>query len=133
MIVGYRSDVRFSNLRLAVFAKGRKTHVYADAVPERRQPGIIDLQDEPGSDNRLVFVAHRFGERKDEFLLASVVLIPAVRLQARWRRAGDEGFSVGPDNVAESLDLPLEACFSAASISSALLPAALTAEAKSRA
>ncbi len=44
---------------------------------------------------------------------------------ARWRRAGDEGFSVGPDNVAENLDLPLEACFSAASISSA--PAALTA------
>jgi hypothetical protein len=130
VIVGYRSDVRFSNLRLAVFAKGRKTHVYADAVPERRQPGIIEA---PGSDNRLVFVAHRFGERKDEFLLASVVLIPAVRLQARWRRAGDEVFSVGPDNVAENLDLPLEACFSAASISSALLPAALTAEAKSRA
>jgi hypothetical protein len=130
VIVGYRSDVRFSNLRLAVFAKGRKTHVYADAVPERRQPGIIKA---PGSDNRLVFVAHRFGERKDEFLLASVVLIPAVRLQARWRRAGDEVFSVGPDNVAENLDLPLEACFSAASISSALLPAALTAEAKSRA
>src|SRR6478735_6638417 len=94
---------------LAVFAKGGETHVDADAIPQRRQPGVIDLQDETGGDDCLIFAAHRFGEGKDEFFLAWVILIATVGLQACRRRGGDEGFRVPPDHAAENIDLASEA------------------------
>ena len=93
---------------LAVFAKRGQAHAHADAVPQRRQPGVVDLQDEPGRDDRLIFAAHRLGEGEDEVVLAPVIFVAAVGLQACRRRGGDEGFRVGSDDAPENVDLALE-------------------------
>jgi hypothetical protein len=50
-----------------------------DHVPVVWEARIVDLQNEPGIDDRPVFLAHRFGRRGDEILLAAVVQVLAAR------------------------------------------------------
>ena len=62
----------------------------ADAVPQRRQPSIVDLQDEARRNDRLVFGAHRLGERVHVLLVALVEAIVPVDFEACRRRRGEK-------------------------------------------
>ena len=44
-------------------------------VPAHRQIGAVDLQDEAGIDDRLVFLPHRLGDRLEIGLVALVVAV----------------------------------------------------------
>ena len=71
---------------LAAGAEGGEPHVDADTVPQRRQPGVVDLQDQPRGDDRLVFDAHRLGKRIDIVLVGLVVAIGPIDFKAGRRR-----------------------------------------------
>ena len=75
----------------APLAEGLEAHRDADAVPERHQPRVIDLQHDLRSGDRFILDAHRFGDAVDEFLLAAVILVAPVDLEARRRRRRQEG------------------------------------------
>src|SRR5258708_2381880 len=59
-----------------------ETHRHADAIPECRQPRIVDLDEEAGFDDHLIFGAHRLTERVEKFFLALVEFVVAIRLEA---------------------------------------------------
>src|SRR5215470_4797456 len=68
---------------LAILLEARRRH---HAVIGGGGARIIELKDEAGIDDHLVFGAHRRADRADELLLALVVFILAVRDHARRRR-----------------------------------------------
>ena len=55
------------------------------------QERIVDLQQEPGVDDRLVFLAHRIGDREHILFRALVMLVRRRRLDVGRRDGGNEG------------------------------------------
>src|SRR5262245_8966680 len=84
-----------------------KAHLDADAIPERREPRIVDLQRHARGGNRLVLDAHRLGNGVYEFLVRAVVLVAPVDLEAPGRRRGQEGL-LGPGEFEQRLDFALQ-------------------------
>src|SRR6516225_1541648 len=66
-----------------------------DHIPIVRQARIIDLQHDSSLDDRLVFLAHRFGGGKDELLLGLVIEIFASRETAGPYRAHEAFLDAG--------------------------------------
>ena len=56
----------------------------------RRHARIVDLQEEAGVDDRLIFHVHGVGERAQILLVGGVVLVPVVELEVGGRDRGDE-------------------------------------------
>ncbi len=64
------------------------------AGPAIRQVGVVDLQEEPGIDDRLIFLVHRLGDGEHELLVRFVIFVgdPVLdrpRRIGRQERAGD--------------------------------------------
>src|SRR5579862_3325993 len=60
---------------------------FRQASPAVGQVGIVDLQFEPGVDNRAVFLVHRVGDREHELFVAFVIFVGDPMLD-RARRIG---------------------------------------------
>ena len=73
---------------LAISLHGRRR---IDLVPVLGDRRIVELQHQPGIDDRLVFLAHRVGAGVDELFLGLVVLVADARATAR-RDRGHETF-----------------------------------------
>ena len=87
-----------------------ETHRDADAVPQRRQPRIVDLQLKAGGRDHLVFGLERVGEREHELVLRAVVLVRSTDFDAgrrggRQKRVGDRK---SIERVAQRVDLALK-------------------------
>ena len=67
-----------------------ESHDDADAIPERGRPRVVDLQQEPGIHDRFVLDPQRLRQSPDELLRRLVVLVAAIRLEARGRGAGEK-------------------------------------------
>ena len=80
---------RLDALHAVLLVRG-EAHLHADAVPERREPRVVDLHEQAGLRDRLVFHAQRVGERVEELFLARIVLVRAADLDARGRGRRDE-------------------------------------------
>src|ERR1700676_978047 len=91
----------------AAGAKGIKPHADADAIPQRRQPGVVDLQDQAGRDNRLVFDAHRLGDGEHILLVIFVVAIAAIDFEAGRGGRGQE-YVLGSGDRDGDVDFLLE-------------------------
>ena len=65
------------------------------ASPAVRQVGIVDLQQETRIDNRVVFLAHRLGDREQERLVAVVIFVPHPMLDRARRVRRQKGFCHG--------------------------------------
>ena len=52
---------------------------------------VVDLHDEAGIDNRLVFDAHRLAQRREIFLIGGVVAVLVIELEIGRRDGGHEG------------------------------------------
>jgi hypothetical protein len=63
-------DAELGELAIVRDADGGLEH-----VPPVDQPGIIDLQDKSGIDDRPVLFAQRLGQGEDELLVAAVVFV----------------------------------------------------------
>ena len=85
----------------------RQAHLQADAIPQGRQPRVVDLQDEAGRRDHLVFDTQGFREGEDELFLRRVVLVAPVGLEAGRRRRGQEAFLPRLQVALEQLDLAL--------------------------
>ena len=59
-------------------------------IPERRDPGVVDLELEARVDDQPVLLAQRLGERPEQLVLRRVVLVAHVDLGARGRDGGHE-------------------------------------------
>ena len=59
--------------------------MWIDLVPVLGDRRVIDLHDQPGVDDRLVFLAQYIGPGVDEFLFALVVLVAYLAGRARGR------------------------------------------------
>src|SRR5271169_487157 len=92
---------------LAPPAERIEPHGHADAIPQRRQPGIVDLQDKAGTGDRLVFDPHRLGDGEDILFVILVVAIAAVDFEAR-RRGRCQKDIVGPGSGDGDVDLLLQ-------------------------
>ena len=62
----------------------------ARAIVVRRHARIVDLEQEAGVDDRLVFLVHRVGERGEILLVGRVVPVLVVELEIGRRDRGDE-------------------------------------------
>jgi hypothetical protein len=62
--------------------------VFGAAVPGRRHPGVVHLQDKAGVDDRLVLLFDGVGERKHQVVVGGVVLVSQPDLNAG---RGDDG------------------------------------------
>ena len=76
------------------------------------QPRVVDLEDEPGLDDRQVLLAHRLGDGLEVLGVAAVVLVLAEAARARRRHEDvDDGVAVrgdGGDGGLEVGDVDLE-------------------------
>ena len=75
---------------LAALAERLQPHLHADAVPKRRQPGVVHLEDDASVGDGSVLYGERFGEGVEVLLFRGVVVVAAVDLQARGGRRGEE-------------------------------------------
>ena len=71
----------------AIIARRLRRHHHFVGV---RHIGIVDLQDQAGIDDGLVFVAQRLGDRKDLILIAFIIFVLAIGRDARGRDGGHE-------------------------------------------
>ena len=80
-----------------------------DLVPILGDAGIVELEDEAGIDDRLVFLAHRIGAGEEEIVVGLVVEIAEPRDAAR-RDRGHEPFldAVGLERGLEARDIRLD-------------------------
>ena len=94
----------------AVARVGLEAHLNADAIPQRREPRIVDLDLESRRGNRLVLDLQRVRERDDEVFLRLVVLVPAPDLDAGRRGRGEKGvcWRVPVERVTQGIDLALQ-------------------------
>ena len=76
----------------------------AEHVDEER---VVDLQHEPGSDDRQVLLAHRLGHRGEVLLVRAVVLVAAEPTRARGRHEHVGDIVVG-DRRPEVVDVDLQ-------------------------
>ena len=58
------------------------------------QKGVVDLQDQPGVENRAIFLAQRLGQAEQEFLLGLVVAEPKPRHGAGRRHQRHEALEL---------------------------------------
>jgi hypothetical protein len=91
----------------AAGAESLKPHADANTVPQGGQPGVVDLKNEAGGDDRLVFDAHGFGDGEHIVLITLVETIAPVDFEAR-RRGGGEEYVLGSGGRDRQLDLLLE-------------------------
>ena len=69
-----------------------QTLVEMDGVAQHREIGAIELQDEPGFDDRLIFPLHHVGKRMHVRLFARVVPVLEIARDLAGRRRGHEQF-----------------------------------------
>src|SRR5580698_7371844 len=93
----------------AVAFVGFQPHPDTNSIPQRRQPRVIDLEQEPSLGNHLVFDAHGLSERKHKLLLRLVVLVLTPRLETRRGCRGEERIPWRriAQGVLEAVDFPL--------------------------
>ncbi len=70
----------------------RERQIEIDHVAQHREIGAIELQDESGLDDRLVFAPHHVGERVNVFLIALVVAVLEIARDLAGRGRGHEIF-----------------------------------------
>ena len=100
-----------------LYASTRRLGV--DHVPILGDRGIVELEDEPGIDDRLVLLAHRIGAGEDELLLGLVIGLPmrealpgatavmkpsSTRGRKRGLEVGDVGRDRGMADVSDRSD-----------------------------
>ena len=107
--VAQRVVQRFA-AHLAELAVPVEPHLEPDPVPQRAEPGIVDLHLEPGRGDRLVLDLHRLGDRVDVLLVGLVELVRAAGFDAERRRRGQERVGRGPvaEGGLQHRDLALE-------------------------
>src|SRR6202050_758966 len=67
----------------ATGAEGLKPHANADTVPQCGKPGVVNLKNKTGGDDRFVFDAHGFGDGEHILLVALVETIAPVDFETR--------------------------------------------------
>ncbi len=103
-----QSVVERLDAHLAVGAERLEPHSNADAIPQRGQPRIVDLQDQAGGDDGLVFDPHRLGEGEHILFVALVIAVVPIDLEAPRRRRREEHV-LGSGGRERDVDLALEA------------------------
>jgi hypothetical protein len=78
--------------------------------PLREEAGVVDLQQQPGTDDRLVLDPHGIGDREQELLLRLVVLVALPSLDVGRRDRGHERLvrRAAPGRREEARDVPLQ-------------------------
>jgi hypothetical protein len=71
-------------------AKGLKRKLATKPVPAHGQVGRVDLEEEAGLDNGVIFLAHHLGDRLQEGLFVLIVLIDHILGQGARRDRGEE-------------------------------------------
>ncbi len=94
----------------AVAPVGLQAHAVPDPVPQRREPGVVDLEQQSRVDNHLVFDADGVGERVDELFLGLVIVVPPPLQQAQGRGGGQERIAARriPEGADQEVDLALK-------------------------
>jgi hypothetical protein len=87
---------------LAVLAIPVQPHRDADAIPQRAEPGVVDLHLEAGCGDRFVLHAHRLGDGVDVLLVGRVDAFHAARFDAERRRRREERIEAGVSPSAPS-------------------------------
>src|SRR6266853_4187357 len=88
--------------------EGFEAHADADAVPQRGQPGVVDLQDNARLDDSLVLLTQGFRQSEDEVFFLRIILVGAIDFQAGGSRAGQEQVASGTRGCLELIDLALQ-------------------------
>ncbi len=87
-----------------------QSHLDADSIPERREPCVVDLEEESRLRDRFVLDAHGVRERKHELFLRRVILVLTPGLEARGSRRREEGIAGrgAADGRLQAADLALQ-------------------------
>ncbi len=80
--------------QLGVLAVGGDVHLGVD-LPGICEIGVVDLEDEAGVDDGLVFLAHGVGDGENVFLVRLVVLVDQPVLDRAGGDGGHEAFAAG--------------------------------------